>query len=82
MLHKRMAEGTGENFRQFEVKTVAENRNLFLGLAFAIVAVIGWMFAADTYSQPVGTVQVGERFFNVSLHCSGNVTQPWSDRSA
>jgi hypothetical protein len=45
----------------------ADNRNLFLGLAFAVAAGIAFIIARDTYWQPVGTLQAGERSFRISL---------------
>jgi len=46
---------------------LAENRNLFLGLAFAVTAAIAFLFAKDTYREPVGRLQAGERLFTISL---------------
>jgi hypothetical protein len=49
------------------MKIIADNRNLVLGLACAIAAVIGWALAADIYQKPLGAVQIGGRFHDVTL---------------
>ena len=67
--------------RHFGMNIVADNRNLVLGLVFAIATVIGFTLAAHTYRVHLGTVRVGEGLANVSLEQVTQYKALWPGQS-
>jgi hypothetical protein len=67
------------------VNIVGDNRNLFLGLGFALGAVIAWALAMNIYEKPLGIINSGGNYFIFSLeHVTqytalfpGRSLQPW-----